>query len=570
MSGSLSEVLQLFAREWMLPIACVAAIGVVVVGWRADAQRRARLARLGDLPVLERLIPPSGAVLSSRVRAGVLGLTTLLIGLALAGPRWGKDTVQRRDSGVDIALVLDVSSSMLARDENGSRLDRMKSDVRRLLITMPAARVALLAVAGRSYILTPLTSDHDALQLFLEGLEPGMVSQGGTALAQGVTQATQLLGASESSGDRALVVMSDGETWDEAGALTTATQAARDARIAIVTVGYGTRAGATIPEPGGSTKRDANGVTVITRANPATLATLAEQGNGVFVDGASADRPGRIRDALKRLRQTERVYNAGAAPIQRYQRFLWPALLLLLLDSLLGDRQRIRARPRPSVPVTAALLVAMVLPIAPAQSQIGADVSDPMALFRERKFTQAATALRQQTARGDLSLRTMYNLGTALLEADSVASATELLNRVVTIAPDAELRYRALFNVGLAHLRRARRSSPTDAQAMYGAAVAAYKRALRTRMDDADAKWNLELALREQQQSSAGGGGGGGSGPSPQQPPPAPPPPSKAQQELEKQRAEAVLNSAARDEREVQTRRQRDGQRREAPVGRDW
>jgi len=47
-------------------------------------------------------------------------------------------------------------------------------------------------------------------------------------------------------------------------------------------------------------------------------------------------------------------------------------------------------------------------------------------------------------------------------------------------------------------------------------------------------------------------------------------PQNKRQQELDKQRAEAVLNSAARDERDVQTRRQRDGQRREASVGRDW
>ena len=77
---------------------------------------------------------------------------------------------------------------MLAQDEGSSRLDRMKGDVRRLLVTMPSARVALLIVAGRSYILTPLTADHDALELFLDGLDPGMVSQGGTALASGVAQ----------------------------------------------------------------------------------------------------------------------------------------------------------------------------------------------------------------------------------------------------------------------------------------------------------------------------------------------------------------------------------------------
>ena len=118
----------------------------------------------------------------------------------------------------------------------------------------------------------------------------------------------------------------------------------------------------------------------------------------------------------------------------------------------------------------------------------------------------------------------------------------------------------------LANLRRGRKASPGDAAPYLASAVAAYKRALRTRTDDPDAKWNLELALREQEQNGGGGGGGGGGS----QPPPPTPPPSKGQQELDKQRAEAVLNSAARDEREVQTRRQRNGRPRDASAGRDW
>ena len=137
---------------------------------------------------------------------------------------------------------------------------------------------------------------------------------------------------------------------------------------------------------------------------------------------------------------------------------------------------------------------------------------------------------------------------------------------MVTIAPDAELRYRALFNLGLANLRRGRSATQAEAGPFLDAAVAAYKRALRTRTDDPDAKWNLELALRDQQRNRTGGGGGAGG----QQPPPPDPPPSKGQQELDKQRADAVLNSAARDERDVQARKQRDGRRRDVTGVRDW
>ncbi|MES3034095.1 MAG: VWA domain-containing protein [Gemmatimonadota bacterium] len=555
--------LNLFARAWMLPVALVAGALLAVVAWRTEARRRSRLAQLGDVPVLERLVPRRSTGLPPRARAIVLGIAAVCLGVALAGPRWGERAERRRDVGVDIALVLDVSASMLARDEGeASRLERMKADVRRLLVTMPGARVALLVVAGRSYLLTPLTADHDALELFLDGLDPGMVSQGGSAIAQGVAQATQVLGVSQEGGDRALVVMSDGETWDDEAEIAAAAKAAHDARLAVVTVGYGTAAGANIPLGNGSVKLDADGQPVVTRANAATLEAIARITEGTYVDGATADRPGRVRVALRRLRQTERVYNAGTSPVQRYSYFLWPAFLLLLIDALLAERAR-RAAPAQAV---AALFVATLLLPSPARAQQGEAV-DGMALFRERKFAAAAQAFRERARGGDGSLRNLYNLGTALLEADSISAATEVLDRVVTIAPDADLRFRALFNLGLANLRRGRAASEAEAGPYLANAVAAYRRALRTRTDDPDAKWNLELAIREQQRQGGGGGGGGGG----QQPPNEPPPPSsKGQQELDKQRADAVLNSAARDERDVQTRRQRDGRRREASAGRDW
>ena len=555
--------LQLFARPWMLLVALLLSAAVAAVGWRTDARRRARLAQLGDLPVLERLVPRRTAGLPPRLRAVLLGTAALLLGIALAGPRWGERADRRRDVGVDIALVLDVSASMLARDEgDASRLDRMKADVRRLLATMPDARVALLVVAGRAYLLTPLTADHDALELFLDGLDPSMVSQGGTAIADGLTQATQLLGVSQDGGDRALVVMSDGETWDEAGAIEAAATAAHEARLVVVTVGYGTPQGATIPVAGGGVKRDDGGQPVVTRANALVLSTIARITEGVYVDPVTADRPGRVRAALRRIRQTERVSNAGSSPIQRYALFIWPAFVLLLIDALLAEHTR-RAQPA----AVAVLLACLLLTPERSQAQSAAGgVADGPALFRQRKFAESARAFRQRAKNGDGSLRNMFNLGTALLEADSSASATEVLDRVVTIAPDAELRYRALFNLGLANLRRARGATPTDAAPYFAAAVAAYKRALRTRTDDADAKWNLELAIREQQRNAGGGSGGGGG----QQPPPEPPPSSNAQKELDRQRADAVLNSAARDERDVQAKRQRDGRRREASVGRDW
>jgi Ca-activated chloride channel homolog len=562
MSIDSSALLALVGRPWVLPlVACVAAV-IASLAWRLDAQRRLRLSRLGDSEVVQRLLPNRArAAIGSRWRAVLLGGAALLIGLALAGPQWGRRSEQRTDVGIDVALVLDVSASMLATDEGASRLQRMKDDVQRLLVTMPpSSRVALLIVAGRSYVLTPLTADQDALMLFLDGLEPSMVSQGGTALADGLQQALRVFG-SGSGDDRAVVLMSDGETWDDEAAMRAAANALKAARVSLITVSYGSRDGASIPVGRGEFKRDQDGAVVITRADPAALRALATDASGVFVDGASADRPGRVLAALRRLRQTERTYGTASAPIQRYAIFLWPALLLLCLDAVLAIGWRRRKLTRA---VVAALALVVAAPSS-GHAQARAAEKDAQRLRDQRRAAEVALSLREGTRRGDLSARTQYNLASALLDADSAAAAVQLLERVVAIAPDAELRFRALFNLGLAQLRRARATKTADGSAYAASAVAAYKRAMRTRMDDADARWNLELSLREQER----GGGGGGE----RDKPSAPPQSSGAQPapaQLEQQRAAAVLSSAGRDERSVQSKRQRDGQRREAPAGRDW
>ena len=93
------------------------------------------------------------------------------------------------------------------------------------------------------------------------------------------------------------------------------------------------------------------------------------------------------------------------------------------------------------------------------------------------------------------------------------------------------------------------------------AARSAYRALLQDRPGDLEAKWNYELALRRQPPNRGGGGGGGGNAPDQPQPQPS-------QSSLDQRQAEALLNSAAREERDVQGRKQRQGK--VPPVGKDW
>ena len=93
-------------------------------------------------------------------RISLLGLAAFCGALAYAGPRWGMETTVQRASGVDVVLVMDASLSMMAADERPNRLERMKEEARRFLSLAGGDRIGLIAFAGRSYVLSPLTVDR--------------------------------------------------------------------------------------------------------------------------------------------------------------------------------------------------------------------------------------------------------------------------------------------------------------------------------------------------------------------------------------------------------------------------
>ena len=536
-----------------------------------SANRRARrLARMGDSEVVGRLVPPS-AKRKPALRAAALGLAAAFAGIAFAGPRWGIERSIVRSSGADIVLALDASLSMLATDERPSRLARMKQEGRRLIAASTGDRFGLIAFAGRSYILTPMTADRSALSLFLENLDPSVVGQAGSSLARTIRQGTELLMLSKSGSDRALVIMADGEVFEEQEEVIAAARKAGEAGIALVMVGFGTAAGSTIPilaEDGITLKRDENGAVVVTRYNEQIMRAVADAAKGSFIPAASTDKASRVRRALATLRRTDRSTDTGPNRRPRFQLFVIPALLLAILDTLLSERRgRRRKAPAAATAAAATLLLMLLTNVAAAAPSTEGD-----RLYRKKKYREAALAYEAAIKKGDTSAVTSYNFGTALLAAGNADAAIAPLERAGT-SRDLEVRFRALFNLGLVHLVKGRSTEEEAAEQAYTAAVESYKRALRIRPGSLDAKWNYELANRRKKKQSGGGGGGGGG--NEQEPQPATPTAEQAPAErpsgaLDPRQAEQILNSAAREEREVQGKKQKQNQPNRPPGGKDW
>jgi Ca-activated chloride channel family protein len=569
--------LSIFDHPWALALAVLLAATLGVLALRIQRGRRQRLARLGNEPVVERLLPAGLASSSGRWRAARLALAGLLAGIAFAGPRWGRERTAVKVQGYDLVIAMDASLSMLSTDVRPDRLELAKQEVRRLRALGATARVGLIAFAGRSYILTPMTVDEGAVDLFLDNLDPSIVGQAGSSLARAIRQGTDLLSATESGSGRALVVISDGEAFEPEADVVDAAKRARESGVALVTVGIGTTKGSTIPITGDdgkpALKTDESGAVVVSHYTPDLLKAAADAAGGTFIPAEQTDKAARIRAALSSVRATEIASSAGAQRTPRFQWFLAPALLLLLLDSWLADRRR-RVRPAgpaaavPAGAATALLLIALTPQLARAD-----DAADAARAYRTGHYAEAATLYRKIVAAGDASPVAVYNLATALIATDSLERAASLLDKL-TKTPDPELRYRALFNLGLAHLRQGLAAPSDSAAPELDAAIQAYKQVLLMRSRDTDAKWNFELALRKKKQGGGGGGGGGGNDQSPNPKPDETAPPRQPQPQpagsVGQQRAEQILNSAARDERDVQARKQKEGQPATPPGGKDW
>ncbi len=207
-------------------------------------------------------------------------------------------------------------------------------------------------------------------------------------------------------------------------------------------------------------------------------------------------------------------------------------------------------------------------------------------LYRAGRFSEAVQAYEQALHDGGSSPELQYNLGTALLQVGRYAEAEQHLRAALSDV-DPALRQRAFYNLGNRFLTDARKAEAgKQAGPLLDNAIQSYKQALRLAPADRQAKWNLELAIRDrdkqrQQQSQSGGGQsnqqqqskskgqGGGGGGAQQQGGSSTQGGASGQQGLSKEQAERILAAADQDERQLYRQRMQKGQR-ETRVSRDW
>jgi Ca-activated chloride channel family protein len=483
-----------------------AILGVLLValpaaGWlaaRAARRRRVALAAFGDPVVLGRASSlPRRTGLRRALRLAALAL----VGIALARPQLGERQTELARTGRDVLVLLDLSRSMNVTDAGGTRLAAAKRAVWATVSAFPGDRTGLVVFGGSAFLQLPLTTDHASLRLFLDAASSDDLGDPATDLSAALQTAVRTYEHDGEEGRRAVLVASDGESGE--GNLDAALDELRLAGIPVFVLGLGTSGGGPMPadsaDPAEPYHRDHIGRVVVSRIEETDLRRTAEATGGRYARWDRADQVQALREGIAAVATRTLATREGK---QLADRFQWPLALavgLLLVELAVGGGKggRYPAWARGRLPLA-------VLPVLGALACGGGRSGERH--YARGEYPEAYDAFSRALA-GDSSPRLEYNTGAALYRLERYDEAARAFRAAAAGAEAPASRQRALYNLGNAMVRAAE-DRPTEAEPLLEA-VGAYEEALRLDPADAEAKWNLELALRRLDDDRISGGSSG-------------------------------------------------------------
>ena len=492
----------------------VALVAVPLIGrtlLRAERRRRAELREFGEPTVLAQ-----GSTLADErrvVRRRWLQVAAVALGLlALARPQLGERQAELARTGRDVLVVFDLSRSMTVTDVAPSRLEVARRAAWETVSAERGDRVGLVVFGGSAFLQLPLTTDQAALKLFLDAASPDDLGDPSTDIGNALATAAKIFEHEGERGHRAVLLVSDGET-EEHSDLVKASAGLREEGIPVFALGVGTTGGGPVPADSSEAPekfhRDHIGRIAMSRLEEGGLRQVARLTGGAYARADRAADRGALQAALATVR-TRTL--ASEQSKERADRFQWP--LALAVAALLGDavlaaaaaRRRRPVRSRAAMPVRAAAAVVLpllLLLLGAGCSRGALDARKGERLYASGDFAASAKALDEALAADSTPARA-YRSGNAYYRLKRYEDAAVRYRRAAT---SPALRQPSVFNLGNA-LVRAAEDAPERGQLLVDA-IAAYEEALRLQPGDADAKWNLEIAVKRLTDDRTSGGSSG-------------------------------------------------------------
>ncbi len=251
---------------------------------------------------------------------------------AMARPQLTLKEETIKAEGIDIFLVIDLSSSMLAQDFNPDRLEVSKRVAVEFVDKRQYDRIGLAVFSGEAFTQCPLTTDHRVLTDFIEGLRCGILEDG-TAIGMGLATAVNRIKDSPGK-SKVVILLTDGV--NNAGYVKplTAAEIAKEFEVKVYTIGVGKEGTAVSPI---SRRSDGSYVMGMARVeiDEELLKQISDMTGGKYFRATTARSLENIYDEIDRLEKTEIEVTSVKRYSEEFYRFVWLALFLLALETLL-------------------------------------------------------------------------------------------------------------------------------------------------------------------------------------------------------------------------------------------
>ncbi len=255
--------------------------------------------------------------------------------ISLLGPSFGESKKEIQIVGKDIMIAVDLSESMNAKDIQPSRLEKIKFELKNIINEFYSDRIGIVMFSNDAFVQCPLTYDKNALNLFIETLNTGLVPNTGTDFGPPLRISLKKLKNDDNipntNKSKIILLISDGEDFGEN--TSQYIEEIQDSSIKLFTLGIGTNKGSNIISSTGTIKKDKNGENIVTKLNSNSLKKIALSTNGKYYEITNEKNEikllindlSKIKGDVRNIKQIDTSKN-------KYFYFLFIALILLVID----------------------------------------------------------------------------------------------------------------------------------------------------------------------------------------------------------------------------------------------
>ena len=415
----------------------------------------------------------SSDTLTLKARNALFFLIAVLMTIALAGPVIKDGKIEVTAKSADIMIALDISDSMLAEDVYPNRLQLAKQKALELLRLAPNERIGVIAFAKNSYLVSPLSFDHEAVAFLLKKLDTNSITEQGTdfmAMLEVVDKSIK------KDAKKYLLVLTDGgDKKDFAKEIVFA----KEKGITIFVLGIGTHQGAPIKLKNGEFIKQ-NGKIIVSKLNE-KIADLAKKSGGVYIESVNSNAD--VKAMLREIEQNSKKKELKSEQIEKYiPLFYYPLGLALLL--FLIATSSMSKRVKVEVPALLALLLFSSTP-----SQAGLldfiELDEAKKAYEQKNYLKSAKIYSEYANHANHN-ESYYNAANALYKAGKYKEAIK--NYEKATFDDKVLRAKNFANMGNAYAK-------LGDEASLQKAIESYEKSLKLH-EDKDTRENLEAVKK--------------------------------------------------------------------------